>query len=94
MKRDDLLKQISEGLGITVQEEDIFLENEETGDLSMVRGGATMWFIDRARVNINDLIAPRRAGKIVRCDGNPNECVKIYRAPTTDSSGGDNGGSK
>lgn len=42
------------------------------------------WFIDVARVNIEDLLSPR-PNAIIRCDGNPHECI----FPVNECEGGD-----
>ncbi len=33
--------------------------------------------IDQNRVNIEDLVASELPGAIVRCDGNPNDCINV-----------------
>lgn len=36
----------------------------------------SIFFVDEGRVNLQDLIHAKKGG-IVRCDGNPFDCVKV-----------------
>jgi hypothetical protein len=72
---------VGAGLGIPLLETDVCLADEHSGAMEVIRDGNVIWFVDAYRVNLDDLMTPHRPGRIVRCDGNPNECVKVYRMP-------------
>lgn len=49
--------------------------------IAMIEDGNVIWFVDQTRVNLDDLFSPRGAGKIVRCYGDPRECVMACYIP-------------
>ena len=43
--------------------------------------------VDQSCVNMNDLCAPDRPGKIVRCYGNPAECIQVFASQDAETLG-------
>jgi hypothetical protein len=85
MKRREFFGAIGAGLGVPLLASDVCLQDEAGTKLEVYRGGRRIWFVDTGNVNLNDLLGPPRADKIVRCYKNPNECVMIARLPDGDS---------
>ena len=81
MLRVKLFWLIGKLLGITEMKETVFAAGESSGVVVMIKDVDVIWFIDRTRVNLADFLSRRGSGKIVRCEGNPNECVKAYHIP-------------
>jgi hypothetical protein len=81
MKRRDFFAAIGAGLGMPLLAADVCLQDPDGNKLEVYRGGRRIWFVDVGKVNINDLVSPARPDKIVRCYGNPRECVLIHRVP-------------
>jgi hypothetical protein len=72
MLRVKLLMALGRWFGFTVL---------QGSKIAMIENGNVVWFIDRNRVNLNDLCSRREDGKIVRCDGDPRECVMACYIP-------------
>lgn len=79
LKRREFFAAIAGGLGVPLLTADVCLQDESGNKLEVYRGGKRIWFVDVGNVNINDLIAPARPDKIVRCYKDPRECVMIER---------------
>lgn len=43
--------------------------------------------VDESRVNLNDLLAPSDAGRIVRVMGDPNTCIRIIPSENPETLG-------
>lgn len=78
MKRREFFGAIGAGMGVPLLPGDVCLQDDRGDKLTVLRGDRCLWFVDVGRVNLRDLTEPYRPGKIVRCHGNPNECVKVY----------------
>ena len=72
---------VGAALGVPMKPGDVLLRDETTGSMEVIRGGRKLWFVDVARVNMDDLVTPRPIGAelIIRCKGNPHECVMVHR---------------
>ena len=79
MKRREFFSAIGAGLGIPLLPTDVCITDQDSGKTKVMRDGKVIWFVDVSRVNIHDLISPHRPGKVVRCDGDPHECVMVYK---------------
>ena len=81
MKRREFFAAVAGGLGIPLLASDVCFQDPDGHKLEVYRGGRRIWFVDIGNVNIDDLIAPPRRDKIVRCYKDPRECVMIERLP-------------
>ena len=82
MKRRAFFGAIGAGLGVPLLAADVCLQDPTGTKLEVYRGSNRLWFVDIGNVNIDDLIAPPRPDKIVRCYKDPRECVMVVYAPT------------
>ena len=78
MNDQELFEKIAAGLGKPLLPTDLCLRDPEGNVIRVMRSNKLIWFVDMARVNIGDLIAPCRPGKIVRCAGKPQDCIMVY----------------
>lgn len=80
IERRGFFAKIGAVLGIPLLGSDIIVETPD-GKVTMYREGNEIWFIDSHRVDLDDLMRAGRPGAIVRCDGDPAECIRVYRRP-------------
>ena len=80
IERRGFFSKIGAVLGIPLLASDVIVETPD-GKVSMYRDGNEIWFVDVSRVNLHDLVRAGRPGAIVRCHGDPAECIRVYRRP-------------
>ena len=83
-ERRKFFGQVGAALGIPLLPTDVLLVSNEDGKSGTVecrRGEVRLWFLDISKVNVDDLLSPDRQDKIIRCVGDPRECVMVYGIP-------------
>jgi hypothetical protein len=78
LKRREFFKAIGVALGVPLLPTDVCFQDSTGTKLSVRRGRNDIWFVDVARVNIEDMVQGGRPGAIVRCHGAPRECVMVF----------------